>query len=159
MSADLGAGVGMANPIARSLEHQHCHFFEESLFEETDRPGFRRRIITGESLQLWFWRIAGGATGSYLHKHDEHEQLGIIVRGGLDFRIGEPDDERRVVLGPGDLYLAPRSVWHGDSVFLGDEEYGECWILDVFSPPRTDTGPTAGAAVTRLDDAVGGGDA
>jgi hypothetical protein len=23
-------------------------------------------------------------------------------------------------------------------VFVGDEEYGECWILDVFSPPRDD---------------------
>jgi mannose-6-phosphate isomerase-like protein (cupin superfamily) len=147
------APTSMATPRTRigDLSAEYCHFFEESLFEATERPGFRRRIITGDSLQLWFWRIAGGATGSYLHKHDEHEQLGIVVRGGLDFRIGSPDDERRVVLGPGDLYLAPRSIWHGDSVFLGDDEFGECWILDVFSPPRTDTGPVAGAAVTRLD--------
>jgi hypothetical protein len=29
-------------------------------------------------------------------------------------------------------------VWHGDSVFIGDDEYGECWILDVFAPPRED---------------------
>ena len=56
----------------------------------------------------------------------------------LDFRIGEPDDDERVVLGPGDVYLAPTHVWHGDSVFIGDDEYGECWILDVFAPPRED---------------------
>ena len=38
----------------------------------------------------------------------------------------------------GEVYLAPRSVWHGDSIFVGDDEYDECWILDVFSPPRDD---------------------
>ncbi|MGH9271790.1 MAG: cupin domain-containing protein [Ilumatobacteraceae bacterium] len=93
-------------------------------------------MITGSELQLCFWRIKGGATGSILHHHTGHEQLGIVVRGGLNFRIGEPDDERRVVLGEGDVYLAPRSVWHGDSIFIGDDELGECWILDVFAPPR-----------------------
>jgi hypothetical protein len=68
----------------------------------------------------------------------ENEQLGIVLRGKLDFRIGGPDVAERVVLGPGEVYLAPRSVWHGDSVFIGDDEYGECWILDVFAPPRED---------------------
>ena len=42
------------------------------------------------------------------------------------------------MLGAGEVYLAPREVWHGDSVFIGDDEYGECWILDVFAPPRDD---------------------
>lgn len=120
------------------LANQYCHFFEDDAFVETDRPGFRHRVITGERLQLCFWRIAGGADGSFLHRHDEHEQLGVIVRGALDFRIGEQDDPTRVVLKAGDVYLAPLSVWHGDSVFVGDEEFGECWILDVFSPPRDD---------------------
>ena len=121
-----------------SLSNQYCHFFDEAQFEETGRPGFRRRIVTGDKIQLCFWRIAGGATGSYLHHHTDNEQLGIIVRGALDFRIGEPDDEERVVLRSGDCYLAPTHVWHGDSVFIGDDEYDECWILDVFAPPRDD---------------------
>ena len=30
----------------------------------------------------------------------------VIMRGALDFRIGDPDDERRTVLGAGDVYLA-----------------------------------------------------
>ncbi len=122
-----------------NLGNQFCHFYDEDAFRETDRPGFRRRVITGDRLQLCFWRIAGGSTGSFLHKHDEHEQLGVIARGKLDFRIGEAeDDQTRVVLEENDLYLAPEGVWHGDSVFVGDDEYGECWILDVFSPPRDD---------------------
>ena len=120
------------------LTNQYCYFYEADEFNETDRPGFRRRVITGELLQLCFWRIDGGATGSFLHHHVDEEQLGIIVRGNLDFRIGEPDDATRVVLGPGEVYLAPRSIWHGDSVFVGDDELNEVWILDVFAPPRED---------------------
>lgn len=121
------------------LTNQYCHFLDDQAFVATEREGFRRRVITGDDLQLCFWRIKGGAGGSYLHRHDENEQLGIIFRGQLDFRIGDDEEmEQRSVLGPGDVYLAPRSVWHGDSVFIGDDEYDECWILDVFAPPRPD---------------------
>ena len=121
------------------LTNQYCYFYDDELFIDTDREGFRRRVITGDGLQLCFWRIAGGATGSFLHRHEDHEQLGIIVRGKLDFRINDdPDSEERVVLGEGEAYIAPKGVWHGDSVFIGDDEYGECWILDVFTPPRDD---------------------
>ena len=122
-----------------SLTNQYCYFYDDDLFADTDRDGFRRRVITGDGLQLCFWRIAGGATGSFLHRHEDHEQLGIVVRGKLDFRINDdPDSEERVVLGEGEAYIAPKGVWHGDSVFIGDDEYGECWILDVFTPPRDD---------------------
>ena len=127
------------NPIASSaMADQYCYFFDDDAFRATDRAGFRRRVITGEHLQLCFWRIAGGAQGSFLHHHPEHEQLGIVVRGQLDFRIGDPDDATRTVLGAGEIYLAPTNVWHGDSVFIGDEEFDEVWILDVFSPVRED---------------------
>ena len=90
---------------------QLVYFLDDDAFHDTDRPGFRRRVVTGEHLQMCYWRITGGASGSFLHPHVDN--------------VGE-------------VYLAPREVWHGDSVFIGDEEYGECWILDVFSPPRDD---------------------
>lgn len=123
------------------LSEQYCHFFADGEFRDTDRPGFRRRVITGERLQLCFWRISGGSTGSFLHKHDDHEQLGIVVRGKLDFRInGDAESDERVVIGENQVYLAPPGVWHGDSVFIGDDDYDECWILDVFAPPRDDLG-------------------
>jgi quercetin dioxygenase-like cupin family protein len=120
-----------------NLADQYTYFYDDAEFVETDRPGFRRRVIVGEHLELWFWRIAGGAEGSVLHAHDANEQLGIIMRGTLDFRIGDRADESRKVLHAGDLYLAPPTVWHGDSVFVGDDEFDEVWILDVFAPPRT----------------------
>ena len=121
-----------------AFSDQYCHFFDDAAFEQTARDGFRRRVITGDSLQLCFWRIDGGATGSYLHQHEAHEQLGIVMRGALDFRIGDAADETRTVLRAGEIYLAPATVWHGDSRFIGDDELDECWILDVFSPPRDD---------------------
>jgi len=117
-------------------------FLDEDAFEDTDRPGFRRRIITGDKMQLCFWRIADGAEGSVLHHHPDTEQLGIVVRGRLELRIGDPETATYSSLGPGELYLAPAGVWHGDSRFVGDDEHGECWILDVFSPPRDDWGTT-----------------
>jgi hypothetical protein len=129
-----------------NVARNYCHFLEDDEFIETDRPGFRRRVLTGDNLQLCFWRIAGGSTGSFMHKHDEHEQLGIIVRGALDFRIDDDEsNEERKVIGEFQAYLAPSGVWHGDSVFVGDDEFNECWILDVFSPPRDDLRETNGA--------------
>ena len=72
-------------------------------------------------------------------------------------RLSNPTESERITLGVNELYLANRGVWHGDSVFIGDDEYDECWILDVFSPPRddllaADTEPT----VTRVDDSAAG---
>ena len=116
---------------------RYCYFFDDDEFADTDRPGFRKRTILGDNLELWFWRIKDRAGGSFLHNHEASEQIGIIMRGSLDFRIGDPDDDSRQVLHAGDVYLAPTSVWHGDSVFIGDDEYGEVWILDVFAPPRS----------------------
>lgn len=138
--------------MTATFSDQYCHFFDDEAFEPTTRAGFRRRVITGDQLQLCFWRIDGGATGSYLHNHEGNEQLGIVMRGALDFRIGEVDDERRTVLRAGEIYLAPVKVWHGDSRFIGDEELDECWILDVFSPPRDDLREAGTEAqVTRAD--------
>jgi quercetin dioxygenase-like cupin family protein len=117
-------------------DSRYVFFFDEDKFEATDRAGFRRRVITGEHLELWFWRIAGGSSGSFLHRHPANEQMGIVMRGQLRFRIGEEDDQTRHLLGAGDLYLAHQNVWHGDSEFIGDGELGEVWILDIFSPPR-----------------------
>ena len=139
----------MTDPVTRpasgpvtgpAADPRYCYFFDDAAFLPTDRPGFRKRVITGEHLELWFWRITGGAGGSVIHHHPANEQLGIVMRGSLDFRIGDTADtpERRV-LGAGDVYLAPTDVWHGDSVFIGDDEFGEVWILDVFAPPREDS--------------------
>ena len=61
------------------------------------------------------------------------------MRGKLDFRIGDARRPTSVSCStPARSTSRRRRVWHGDSVFIGDDEYGECWILDVFAPPRAD---------------------
>jgi quercetin dioxygenase-like cupin family protein len=62
------------------------------------------------------------------HNH-EQEQLGICLRGSLDFRIG---DETRT-LGPGETWTIPSNVPH--EVHVGPEG---AVVIDVFAPTRDD---------------------
>jgi quercetin dioxygenase-like cupin family protein len=62
------------------------------------------------------------------HSH-ESEQLGIVLRGTIDFRI---DDERRE-LGPGGTWCIPANTPH--EATAGPEG---AIVIDVFSPPRDD---------------------
>jgi quercetin dioxygenase-like cupin family protein len=62
------------------------------------------------------------------HSH-ENEQLGIVLWGTIDFRIG---DERRE-LGPGETWCIPANTPH--EATAGGEG---AVVLDVFSPPRDD---------------------
>ena len=91
-----------------SLAAHYCHFFDDDEFRETDRPGFRRRVITGEHLQLCFWRIKGGATGSFLHKHDDHESVATLISGRMLNRIGDEE----FISEPGSVWRHPPGVVH-----------------------------------------------
>ncbi len=62
------------------------------------------------------------------HRHPQ-EQLGIVLRGGLDFRVGE--EERS--LGPGGTWRILADVPH--EVHVGPEG---AVVIDVFSPLRDD---------------------
>src|ERR1051325_702267 len=104
-------------------------YFDEASFSEV-KPGFRRRIITGDALMLCYWRIRTGAGPTPYDNHPDNEQFGLVIKGQLDFRIGSA--ERRL-LGPGDTYWAPMGFDHGDSQFIGDPETGETWILAIFT--------------------------
>ena len=114
-------------------DNPHVFFLDDDAFKEV-RPGFRRRIFNGDNVSLCFWRIKGGVSPTPYDGHPDNEQFGLILAGKLDFRIGS---DERVVLGPGDVYYAPRNLPHGDSRFIGDPERGdEVWIMDIFSPVR-----------------------
>ena len=125
-----------ATPGARD---QYCYFFDDDAFVETDRPGSaaghhrrpaaavvlahhrrRRRLVPAPPRRTTSRSASSCAASS-------------------TSASATPTTSRRVMLGPGDVYLATTNVWHGDSNFIGDDEHDEVWILDVFAPPRTVT--------------------
>ena len=62
------------------------------------------------------------------HSHD-HEQLGLVLRGSLVFRVG--DEERE--LGPGATWCIPSNTPHSAQVGpIGAP------VVDLFAPPRSD---------------------
>jgi quercetin dioxygenase-like cupin family protein len=110
----------------------HVWPFDDGAFRQT-KPGMRRRIFNGDNLSLSFWRIDDGYGPTPYDGHPDNEQFGLIIAGQLDFRIGS---DQRQLLGPGDIYWAPKNMPHGDSNFIADPRTGETWILDIFRPVR-----------------------
>ncbi len=65
-----------------------------------------------------------------MHAHP-HEQIGYVVRGAIEFTIGD----RKVVLRAGDAYVIPGGVPHG-CLALEDS-----LAIDIFSPVRDEYKP------------------
>jgi unsaturated pyranuronate lyase len=87
------------------------------------------RTIDGERLTMGVVELDANALVPE-HRHD-HEQLGMVLHGSLEFRVG---DERRE-LGPGGTWKIPSNVPH--EVKVGPEG---AVVLDVFAPVRQDWG-------------------
>ena len=85
------------------------------------------RPVSGERLTLAVVELEPGAIAEE-HSH-EHEQLGMVLRGTLLFRVG--DEERD--LAPGATWRIPSNVPHRAEA--GPEG---ATVIDVFAPPRTE---------------------
>jgi len=90
-------------------------------------PGLLARAFHGERITLAVVDLAPGAEAAQ-HQH-ENEQLGLVLRGTIDFTVG---DERRT-LGPGETYTIPSGVPHRA---VGGPD--GCTVVDVFAPVRED---------------------
>ncbi len=89
--------------------------------------GLLARTVHGERITMAVVEIDPGA--EVPEHHHEHEQLGLVIRGSLTFRIGDEEHE----LGPGGIWRSPSDVPH--SARGGSEG---AVVLDVFSPTRDD---------------------
>jgi quercetin dioxygenase-like cupin family protein len=87
------------------------------------------RTIDGERLTMGVVELDANALVPE-HRHD-HEQLGMVLHGSLEFRVG--DESRQ--LGPGGTWKIPSNVPH--EVKVGPEG---AVVLDVFAPVRQDWG-------------------
>jgi quercetin dioxygenase-like cupin family protein len=89
--------------------------------------GIIGRSVHGERITLGVIELEANAVVPE-HSH-ENEQLGIVVRGSLVFRVGDESRE----LGPGGTWRIPTNVPH--EVRVGPEG---AVVIDVFAPIRSD---------------------
>jgi quercetin dioxygenase-like cupin family protein len=89
--------------------------------------GVAARSVDGERLTLAVVELDPGSVVPE-HAH-EHEQLGLLLRGQMTFRVG---DETRA-LEPGATWRIPSNVPH--EVTVGPEG---AVVVDVFAPVRGD---------------------
>ncbi len=87
------------------------------------------RDVRGAQVSLVVIELGPGALVPE-HRHP-NEQLGLIITGTLEFRVGEETKE----LGPGSTWCIPGDVPH--EVRAGPEG---AVVVDVFAPPRDDWG-------------------
>ena len=85
------------------------------------------RSVHGERITLAVVELDPGAVVAE-HAH-EQEQLGIVLQGSMDFRVG---DERRE-LGPGGTWRIPSNTPH--EATAGPDG---AIVIDVFAPVRDD---------------------
>jgi quercetin dioxygenase-like cupin family protein len=91
------------------------------------RDGITARAVQGERMTMAVVDLEPNA--KLPEHHHENEQLGFVIKGTLDFRVGS--DKR--VLHPGDAYVIPSHVPH--EAVAGPEG---CTVADVFAPIRAD---------------------
>jgi quercetin dioxygenase-like cupin family protein len=91
--------------------------------------GILARTVDGDGLTLAVVELAPGALVAE-HAH-ENAQLGLVIRGSVEFRIGDEVRE----LGPGGTWRIPPHVPH--EVTAGTDG---AVVIDVFAPAREDWG-------------------
>lgn len=91
------------------------------------REGISARAVNGDRMTMAVVDLEPDAM--LPEHHHENEQLGFVIKGSLDFRVGS--DKR--VLHPGDTYVIPSHVPH--EAVAGPEG---CTVADVFAPLRAD---------------------
>ena len=90
-------------------------------------PGVERRVLAcGQEVMIVQFTIQAGAEVPP-HTHP-HEQVGHVVSGRMQFRLGDEVRE----LGPGDGYSVPGGVVHGATGIT------EVVAVDSFHPVRED---------------------
>ncbi|HEX9476375.1 MAG TPA: cupin domain-containing protein [Candidatus Dormibacteraeota bacterium] len=91
------------------------------------RDGITARAIEGERITM---AVVDLDPNAHLPEHHhENEQLGFVIKGTLDFRIGS---EKRVLYA-GDMYVIPSHVPH--EAAAGPEG---ATVADAFAPVRAD---------------------
>jgi len=89
--------------------------------------GITARAVHGDRLTVAVVELEPGAIAEE-HSHD-HEQLGLVLRGSIKFRVGDEERELR----PGETWEIPSNIPH-----RAEAGTDGATVLDVFAPPRVE---------------------
>ena len=89
--------------------------------------GITARAVHGDRLTLAVVELEPGAIAEE-HSH-EHEQLGMVLRGSIRFRVGDEEHELR----PGETWKIPSNTPH-----RAEAGPDGASVIDLFAPPRSE---------------------
>jgi quercetin dioxygenase-like cupin family protein len=101
---------------------------------EADRPMplLERRRIHGDQMTVAQVSLRKGFAIDP-HAHYE-EQIAIVLEGRIRFLLGEPSNQKEVIVAADELVHLPSNVPHGA------EALEDSLVIDLFSPPALETG-------------------
>jgi len=94
------------------------------------KPGLGRRLVTGDRMMIAHVYLDKDCVVPW-HSHD-NEQLTYILKGALEFSLGDQDRPQVVVVHEGEVLVIPSNLPH-QAVALEDT-----LDVDIFCPPRAD---------------------
>ena len=115
--------------MPESTERSCTWYSWDQMPRETVSPMLDRRLITGDRMMLAHVYLKKGCIVPK-HSH-ENEQITYILEGALKFRLGEDQEEERIVRA-GEVLHIPSNVPHMA------EALEDTLDVDIFDPPRQD---------------------
>lgn len=103
--------------------------------------------------ELWSPKVIGRVNDQYVkiakvrgqftwHKHDDEDELFLIIRGRLRIQLEDGDIE----LGPGDFHIVPKGTMHNP---VADDE---CWVMLVETVSTKHTGDVQSPLTRSIED-------
>ena len=103
--------------------------------------------------ELWSPKVIGRVNDQYVkiakvrgqftwHKHDDEDELFLIIRGRLRIQLEDGDIE----LGPGDFHIVPKGTMHNP---MADDE---CWVMLVETVSTKHTGDVQSPLTRSIED-------
>ena len=99
----------------------------------TARAGATRHAMSGEKISAVRITCPADAICNLRHHHHDNEQLLVIIRGEINFRV----DENNFTAKAGDMVFVPAGAVHG-ATGVGPEG---CEYYEIFAPARPDQLP------------------
>ena len=106
---------------------------------------------------FWSPRVIGRVNDQYVkiaklkgeftwHKHDDEDEMFLVVKGRLKIQFEDGDVE----LGPGDFHIVPKGVRHNP---VTDDE---CWVMLIETVTTKHTGDVISPLTRTIEQQLGG---